>query len=81
MKPNQISEVKFGAGYNKIDDRNGSALIEDAFSRFPKPKPPPLNLKALEKPGQKRRLNTYEKDFSITEEEMFAPSSLRNRVS
>lgn len=51
MKPNSISEVKSGAGYNKIDDRNGSALIEDAFSRFPKPRPPPLNLKAIEKPG------------------------------
>ena len=51
MKPNSISEVKSGAGYNKIDDRNGSALIEDALSRFPKPKPPPLNLKSIEKPG------------------------------
>ena len=82
IKPKSIMEVKSGSAYNKIDDKNGSAFLEEAFSKLPKPKPPPLNLKTLENtfpPRRSMRNNTLDKDFSITEEEMFAPSSTRGR--
>jgi hypothetical protein len=80
LKPKSIIEGKSGNAYNKIDDKNNSALLEEAFSKFPKPKPPPLNLKTLDKlPQGKRRLNTFEKDLSMTEEEMVGLSSQRGR--
>ena len=48
VKPKSIIDVSFGNSYNKIDDKNGSAFLEEAFSKLPKPKPPALNLKALD---------------------------------
>lgn len=77
--PSEI-DVQSGNPYDKLD-KNGSAFLEEALSKFPKPKPPPLNMKGLDKfpttPGGRRRLNTFEKD-SMTEEEIIA-SSARNR--
>jgi hypothetical protein len=74
VKPKSGLDVNVSSAYNKIDDKNNSALLDEAFKNFPKPKPPPLNLKAIDKnpPSQRRRLTDLERDFSMTEEEMFA---------
>jgi hypothetical protein len=84
VKPKSIFEAKSGSAYNKISDKNSSALLDEAFSKFPKPKPPPLNLKAIERPmpgREKKRLNTFDRDLSGTEEEIFAPSSQRAKMN
>lgn len=79
--PEEIKKIeanKSGSGYNKIVDKNSSSLVEEALSKMPKPKPPPLNLKAIPPlSSSNRRINTFEREFSITEEEMNAPTSQR----
>jgi hypothetical protein len=72
--PKKIENLKSSSnGYNKLDDKTHSQMIEDALNRFPKPKPPPVPpLKQLTTLPKKKNL---QRDYS--EEELF--SSNRNR--
>ena len=70
--PKKPEILKSSNGYNKLDDKTHSQMIEDALNRFPKPKPPPVPpLKPLASMPKRR----IERDFS--EEEIF--TSNRNR--